>query len=454
MWLSWWPVQVNSVRRPSLGAFVELLVIGDVLVAAHASGDIVAYSISDLKGGATAEEAERSRIPLDLPARVSPVALAHPPTYLNKVVVGDSSGCFSVVNLRSRKVLYRSRSLGSPIACLEPAPAVDVLAIGLDDGRVVVHNIRADRTVVTFRHAEADADLLGGGVTALSFCTDPLREPALLSTSARGAMALWDLTAKRLSWAQPGTHAGAVEGAFFLPRQPAFITAGQDNAVKQWLLDRLDSLPRVLRQREGHTAPPTVVRYFRGDALATMASGADASVCEVLSAGPDRTLRMFHTALERQNRELSQGERLKGRGLRVGLVQHVCISLSSDRPFAQVTWSARLGRRELLLIRCGCRPSRHSPPPTAGPGSGPMLSRRTKGGARRTCGTSTARRLNPWSFNSPDRPRRSSPPWRSPRAGVLPSSGARAGPWRSSTCRTAPRGAASLPAGESSEGRP
>ncbi|MDR3738214.1 MAG: hypothetical protein P4L40_04255 [Terracidiphilus sp.] len=29
--------------------------------------------------------------------------------------------------------------------------------------------------------------------------------------------------------------------------------------------------------------------------------------CEVLSAGSDKSFRVFHTALDRQNRELSQG---------------------------------------------------------------------------------------------------------------------------------------------------
>ena len=47
------------------------------------------------------------------------------------------------------------------------------------------------------------------------------------------------------------------------------------------------------------------------DSIGTVASGADAMACEVLSAGGDKSLRMFHTALDRQNRELSQGERVR-----------------------------------------------------------------------------------------------------------------------------------------------
>ncbi len=51
--------------------------------------------------------------------------------------------------------------------------------------------------------------------------------------------------------------------------------------------------------------------YRSQDSIGTVASGADAMACEVLSAGGDKSLRMFHTALDRQNRELSQGERVR-----------------------------------------------------------------------------------------------------------------------------------------------
>ena len=48
------------------------------------------------------------------------------------------------------------------------APAVDVIAIGLSDGRVVLHNIRYDETIVEFKQD-------WGPVTALTFRTGTIR---------------------------------------------------------------------------------------------------------------------------------------------------------------------------------------------------------------------------------------------------------------------------------------
>jgi len=85
-----------------------------------------------------------------------------------------------------------------------------------------------------------------------------------------------------------------------------FVTTGSDNALKQWSLDNLDGTPRLVRSRTGHKQPPRRIRYRACDT--TVADSASAHVHEILSAGADRQLRVFHAALERQNRELSQGD--------------------------------------------------------------------------------------------------------------------------------------------------
>ena len=85
-------------------------------------------------------------------------------------------------------------------------------------------------------------------------------------------------------------------------------TGSRDNAIYQWNIDAVDGTPKLLRSRVGHSAPPVLVRHYRSsNTVATLSSGGDAIACEILSAARDRTLRMFHSALDRQNRELSQG---------------------------------------------------------------------------------------------------------------------------------------------------
>ena len=61
-------------------------------------------------------------------------------------------------------MIYKSDKFrGTPILAAAQSPAVDVVAFGLGDGRVMVHNIRADKKVVKFKHTEADGAIVAGG---------------------------------------------------------------------------------------------------------------------------------------------------------------------------------------------------------------------------------------------------------------------------------------------------
>ena len=53
------------------------------------------------------------------------------------------------------------------------APAIDVIAVGLADGRVVLHNIRYDETLITFTQD-------WGPVTAISFRTGQIHNKSLI----------------------------------------------------------------------------------------------------------------------------------------------------------------------------------------------------------------------------------------------------------------------------------
>ena len=52
------------------------------------------------------------------------------------------------------------------MTCLEQSPALDTVAVGLGNGRVVIQNVRVDRTVVDFTH-----DGSGRAIRSMSFTT-------------------------------------------------------------------------------------------------------------------------------------------------------------------------------------------------------------------------------------------------------------------------------------------
>ena len=60
----------------------------------------------------------------------------------------------------------------------------------------------------------------------------------------------------------------------FFAGEPRLMSAGADNALKQWLFDAGDGAARLLRFRSGHAAPPAVVRFY-GDAGTRLLSAGD-----------------------------------------------------------------------------------------------------------------------------------------------------------------------------------
>ena len=63
--------------------------------------------------------------------------MAHPDTYLNKVVVGSSSGQLQLLNFASGKKLFTFDIAKCRICCITPSPALDVIGLGMSDGYVL-----------------------------------------------------------------------------------------------------------------------------------------------------------------------------------------------------------------------------------------------------------------------------------------------------------------------------
>lgn len=67
-----------------------------------------------------------------------------------QVLLGSRQGSLQLWNLHKGKLIYTFLGWNSPVTVLEQAPAVDVVAVGLEDGRTVLHNLKYDETVMTF----------------------------------------------------------------------------------------------------------------------------------------------------------------------------------------------------------------------------------------------------------------------------------------------------------------
>lgn len=248
-------------------------------------------------------------------------SLVHPVTYLNKILFGSKQGTMQLWNLKSNKLIFSFTGWKSKITVLQQAPAVDVIGIGLEDGRIIVHNIRYDETVVKFSQN-------WGAVTTISFRSDG--HPIMITGSAPGHIVLWDLEQKRIKCQVRDAHRSSVSGMYCLLSEPLMVTSSGDNTLKVWIFDMPDGGPRLLRQREGHSAPPVKIQHYGENGQ------------NILSAGQDSTLRSFSIVHDKYNKSLGSAlfhkKRLKQSNLTKEDIKMPPITAFAAEPRRESDW--------------------------------------------------------------------------------------------------------------------
>eukprot|EP00066_Takifugu_rubripes_P003221 XP_003965647.1 PREDICTED: WD repeat-containing protein 36 [Takifugu rubripes] len=254
-----------------------LLPLGDHLVSADSGGDVIVW---DVQGGDIYLRLEFN------PSSFDVSAMMHPSTYLNKVLLGSSQGALQLWNIKTSKLLFSFPGWSAAVTVLQQSPAVDVVGVGTATGRIIIHNIRLDETLMSFKQD-------WGPISSLAFRTDG--PPIVASGSPQGHIAFWDLERRQIVTQQRHAHSTAVAAATFLHGEPLLITTGADNAIKIWIFDQEGGGARLLRSRQGHSAPPTTIHHHGNDGK------------NLLSAGQDGTLQSFSTVHERFNKNLGHG---------------------------------------------------------------------------------------------------------------------------------------------------
>lgn len=236
------------------------------------------------------------------------VSLVHLATYLNKIVVVTKSNLL-LFNVRTGKLVYTSDEFPDQITAAEPAPALDILALGTASGSVLLFNVRKGRKIRTIKVPNAR-------VTSLAFRTDGSAHLAV--GLANGDLVFYDLDRRARIHVLKNIHGesfGGVTKACFLNGQPVIVTSGGDNRLKEYVFDpplaQQDAAAavqpaRLLRSRGGHSQPPSVITY------------ADSNSHFLLSASRDRSLWAFSLRKDAQSQELSQKQHKKQDGGRIG----------------------------------------------------------------------------------------------------------------------------------------
>ena len=71
----------------------------------------------------------------ELPDGFEPTCMAHPDTYLNKVVIGGADGRMLLYNFVTSRLLHEfSGMCSSAVKCIVSSPALDIVGVGDADG--------------------------------------------------------------------------------------------------------------------------------------------------------------------------------------------------------------------------------------------------------------------------------------------------------------------------------
>lgn len=73
-----------------------------------------------------------------------PSFICHPDTYLNKILVGSSTGKLQLWNIRTGSLIMNFKGYSSGILTIQQTPSIDVMAIGLEDGTIDIINLKYD----------------------------------------------------------------------------------------------------------------------------------------------------------------------------------------------------------------------------------------------------------------------------------------------------------------------
>lgn len=271
------------------------------------------------------------RVPLSATNGVTknfqPTTALHPSTYLNKIAVGGKLGLL-LVNVRTSKIIHNFVCVSQDdVTALEQSPAVDTIAVGTLDGKVHLVNLKHDQKLFTLHHQSK--------VNSMSFRTDGSAArygiAPLAVGRADGTISIWDLspsdeggTGRTLLTELKNVHPGGVRKLNYFQQEPLLLSSGcASNSVLQHVFDNPDHSGRLLKSRQGHTAPPSCIQYLHpatGGLLQQAADGTDASACQILSGGSnDRSLRMFSTARTVLDKEFSQGKGLEKKSKALGM---------------------------------------------------------------------------------------------------------------------------------------
>ncbi|GMS95549.1 hypothetical protein PENTCL1PPCAC_17724, partial [Pristionchus entomophagus] len=245
----------------------------------------------DNKLSVISTETKEIMLTLEWPKEVFEVSVVvHPATYLNKVLLGSTDGRMRLLNIRTGKLLFEfaSRcSKKSRITSITQSPALDVVGVGYESGRVELRNLKTDESVMDLKHENE--------ITAIGFRSDG--EPLMTTGDSSGMMAVWNLEKQSLIGRLTNIHSSSIHLLHFIEGEAIMLSASLDNSLRVWVLDQPDGMPRQLIVNEGHAKPVNSCLF--------------SSKHEIICSGKDESVRKYSVLIDTLRQKLGSAGTMK-----------------------------------------------------------------------------------------------------------------------------------------------
>lgn len=98
-------------------------------------------------GSMTLFNTKSGAVETNLKLKISAEGMMHPITYLNKLLVWSNTQ-MCLLNVVEDRVIYEFPTFASSITTVVQSPVIDVVAIGLADGSILLYNLRFDELLL------------------------------------------------------------------------------------------------------------------------------------------------------------------------------------------------------------------------------------------------------------------------------------------------------------------
>lgn len=248
---AFYKVKLVKLYSGCTASISEILVFGEYLLGLTFAGELKVW------------DCESTDLLNTIPLPNEGLHILHPPTYLNKVIISVKKSKILLVNIKTGQKIYDfpviTQTFDGEITTLENAVALDVIAIGMETGKIVFANILKDEVLFVFEQTAA--------VTCLSVCSQPGVE-LLVTGNTQGFIFIWDLKLRKIQAKVRAHGTSKVTKVFFTPGESMITSSsGVDNSIKQWIFDFESPEPRLFKSREGFNVSPKFLRFYNANHL-------------------------------------------------------------------------------------------------------------------------------------------------------------------------------------------